>query len=135
MLNHICIIGRLTRDPEKRTTQSGKSVTTVTLAVERDRKNESGERDTDFIDVVAFGATADFVCKYFSKGTQAAASGRLQSRKWQDKDGNKRVSWEIVADSFYFAQAASGNRKSEESAGAPAFTELPESEQDGELPF
>lgn len=134
MLNRIDIIGRLVRDPELRKTSSGKSVTTVTLAVERDYKNDSGDHDVDFIDVVSFGAAAEFVCKYFKKGTQAAASGHLQSRKWQDKNGNNRVSWEVMADAVYFAQNAEKRSNAQDTPSA-SFTELPESEQDGNLPF
>ena len=103
MLNHIVIMGRLTKDPELRTTQSGVSVTSFTLAVDRDFKNkDSGEKSTDFIDVVAWRQTAEFVCKYFSKGRMAVAEGRLQIRDWKDRDGNNRRSAEIVADNVYF---------------------------------
>ena len=104
-LNRIDIMGRLVRDPELRQTNGGKPVASFTLAVDRDRKNQSGEKETDFIDVVAWNATAEFVSKYFSKGRLAVVSGRLQMRKWQDKDGNNRISAEIVADSVYFGDS------------------------------
>ena len=106
MLNHIVIMGRLTRDPELRTTQSGVSVTSFTVAVDRDfGGRDGGEKQTDFIDCVAWRQTADFVSKYFTKGRMAVVSGRLQSRKWQDRDGNNRTSWEIVADNVYFGES------------------------------
>ena len=106
MLNRIVIMGRLVRDPELRTTQSGVSVTSFTLAVDRDFKNrDSGEKNTDFIDVVAWRQTAEFVCKYFGKGRMAVAEGRLQIRDWKDRDGNNRRSAEVVADNVYFGDS------------------------------
>ena len=94
MLNKIFIMGRLTRDPELRRTQSGTPVTSFSLAVDRDYKTQSGEKETDFIDVVAWRATAEFVAKYFTKGRMAVVEGRLQIRAWQDKEGNNRRSAE-----------------------------------------
>ena len=88
MLNHITIMGRLTRDPELRRTGSGIAVTSFTLAVDRDYKSNSGEKETDFIDCVAWRQTGEFVSKYFSKGRMAVASGKLQIREWTDKSGN-----------------------------------------------
>ena len=105
MLNHIVIMGRLTADPELRRTGSGIAVASFTVAVDRDRKNENGERDTDFIDCVAWRATGEFVCKYFTKGSMIVVTGRLQIRNWTDKDGNKRRSAEVVADNVYFGEA------------------------------
>ena len=106
MLNHITIMGRLTRDPELRSTQSGVSVTSFSVAVERDFSGrDGGERQTDFIDCVAWRQTGEFVSKYFHKGSMIVVSGRLQSRKWQDRDGNNRTSWEIVADNVYFGES------------------------------
>ena len=106
MLNRIIIMGRLVRDPELRTTQSGTSVTSFTLAVDRDFKSrESGEKSTDFIDVVAWRQTAEFVCKYFAKGRMAVAEGRLQIREWKDKDGNNRRTAEVVAENVYFGDS------------------------------
>ena len=106
MLNHITIMGRLTRDPELRRTGSGIAVTSFTLAVDRDfGKNEQGERETDFIDCVAWRQTGEFVSKYFTKGRMAVVSGRLQIRGWTDKDGNKRRTAEVVADNVYFGDS------------------------------
>lgn len=145
MLNRIIIMGRFVRDPEMRTTQSGTAVTSFTLAVDRDFKDrESGEKSTDFIDVVAWRHTAEFVCKYFSKGRMAVAEGRLQIREWKDKDGNNRRTAEIVAENVYFGDSKpseGGNAQSGAPAyayGAPAggqtgFQEV--QDDDGDLPF
>ena len=107
MLNHIVLMGRLTRDPELRRTGSGIPVTTFTLAVDRDfgGNRETGERETDFIDIVTWRSTAEFVSKYFTKGRMAVVSVRLQIRNWNDKDGNKRRSAEVVADNVYFGDS------------------------------
>ena len=105
MLNRISLMGRLTRDPELRTTASGVSVTSFSLAVDRDFKGQDGEKETDFIDIVAWRNTAEFVCKYLSKGRMAIVDGRLQIRSWTDKDGNARHSAEVVADSVYFGDS------------------------------
>lgn len=106
MLNHIVIMGRLTRDPELRRTQAGIPVASFRLAVDRDfAPRDGGERQADFIDVVAWRTTAEFVSKYFSKGRMAVVSGRLQMRDWTDKEGNKRTSAEIVADNVYFGDS------------------------------
>ena len=133
MLNKIVLMGRLTRDPDLRRTQSGTAVASFTLAVDRDYKPQDGERETDFIDIVAWRGTAEFVSKYFTKGRMAVVEGRLQVRDWTDKDGNKRRSTEVVADNVYF-----GDSKRSES-GTPAepsgeLQELPDEEK-GELPF
>ena len=105
MLNKIFIMGRLTRDPELRRTQSGIAVTSFSLAVDRDFKTQSGEKETDFIDVVAWRATAEFVAKYFTKGRMAVVEGRLQTRDWTDKEGNKRRNAEVLADNIYFGDS------------------------------
>lgn len=106
MLNHITIMGRFTKDPELRRTQSGTGVASFTLAVERDFADKSsGEKETDFIDCVAWHKTADFVEKYFSKGRVAVVSGRLQIRTWTDKEGNKRRNAEVVASDVYFGDS------------------------------
>lgn len=105
MLNHIVIMGRLTRDPELRYTQSGVPVASYTVAVDRDFADQSGERPTDFIDCVAWRQTGEFVSRYFQKGSMIVTEGRLQSRKWQDRDGNNRTSWEINADRVYFGES------------------------------
>ena len=113
MLNHIVIMGRLTRDPEIRRTGTGMAVASFSVAVERDfGKNENGEKETDFIDCVAWRTTGEFVSKYFTKGSMIVVSGRLQIRGWTDKDGNKRRSAEVVADNVYFGESkrsAEGN--------------------------
>ena len=106
MLNHIVIMGRLTRDPELRRTGSGIAVASFSVAVERDfGKNENGEKETDFIDCVAWRQTGEFVSKYFTKGRMIVVSGRLQVRSWTDKDGNKRRTAEVVADNCYFGDS------------------------------
>ena len=106
MLNHITIMGRLTRDPELRRTGSGIAVTSFTLAVDRDfAPKDGGERETDFIDCVAWRQTVEFVSKYFTKGRMAVVSGRLQIRGWTDKDGNKRRTAEVIADNVYFGDS------------------------------
>ena len=145
MLNRIIIMGRLVRDPELRTTQSGIPVTSFTLAVDRDFKSrDSGEKSTDFIDVVAWRQTAEFVCKYFTKGRMAVAEGRLQIREWKDRDGNNRRTAEVVADNVYFGDSKRDGEGGGSYGGsygggysAPAggdqFAEL--TEDDGELPF
>ena len=134
MLNKIILMGRLTRDPELRRTQSGTAVASFTLAVDRDYKPQDGERETDFIDIVAWRGTGEFVSKYFSKGRMAIVEGRLQVRDWKDKDGAKRRSTEVIADSVYF-----GDSKKVSESGTPAepsgeFQEVPDEEK-GELPF
>ena len=105
MLNKIIIMGRLTRDPELRRTGSGTAVTSFSLACDRDFKSQSGDKETDFIEVVAWKNTAEFVSKYFSKGRMAVVEGRLQIRDWTDKAGNKRTTAEVVADNVYFADS------------------------------
>ena len=121
MLNHITIMGRLVRDPELRRTGSGVAVTSFTVAVDRDfGKNDNGERETDFIDCVAWRQTGEFVAKYFAKGRMAVVSGRLQIRPWTDKDGNKRRTAEVVADNVYF-----GDSKREGEGGGASFGAAP----------
>lgn len=117
MLNHIVIMGRLTRDPELRKTGSGISVAAFTVAVERDYKPDGDERETDFIDCVAWRQTGEFVSRYFTKGSMIVVSGRLQIRPWTADDGSKRRSTEIVANSVYFGES---KRSSAATAGAPS---------------
>ena len=106
MLNRIIIMGRLARDPELRRTQSGTPVVSFRLAVDRDFKDKAtGERSTDWIDVVAWRSTAEFVSRYFTKGRMAVVEGRLQMRDWTDKDGNKRTTAEVVAENVYFGDS------------------------------
>lgn len=153
MLNHIVIMGRLARDPELRHTQSGTPVATFRLAVDRDFKDKNtGERQTDWIDVVAWRGTGEFVSRYFSKGRMAVVEGRLQMREWTDKDGNRRTTAEVVADNVYFADSkrdgddrgSYGNSSYGGRPAAPAadygipsgpdqFSEL--ADDDGDLPF
>ena len=153
MLNHITIMGRLTRDPELRYTQSQTPVASFTLAVDRDfGSRDGGEKQTDFIDCVAWRQTAEFVSKYFTKGSMAGVSGRLQIRDWTDRDGGKRRSAEVVVDNMYFGESrrrdgdsgdsrsssysSYGNSGSAGKSSAPAasaFSELDDG--DGELPF
>lgn len=141
MLNHIVIMGRLARDPELRRTQTGTPVASFRLAVERDFKDKSsGERITDWIDVTAWSYTAEFVSKYFTKGRMAVVSGRLQTQEWTDRDGNKRRSVGVVADSVYWGDARREGDGQGAAAPAPAyqpqqdFIELPD-DGSGNLPF
>ena len=156
MLNHITLMGRLTRDPELRYTQTGTPVASFSLAVDRDfGSRDGGDRQTDFIDIVAWRQTAEFVSKYFAKGRMAVVSGRLQIRDWQDRDGNKRRSAEVVAENVYFGDTKRDNAGDSAPAygrqapaysapasapsyggyesGGSAFSELDDG--DGELPF
>ena len=122
MLNHITIMGRLTRDPELRRTGSGIAVASFTVAVDRDfASRESGERETDFIDCVAWRQTGEFVSKYFAKGRMAVVSGRLQIRTWTDKDGNKRRTAEVVADNVYFGDSKRDGDNSGSSYGGNTY--------------
>ena len=135
MLNHIVLMGRLTRDPELRHTGNGLAVASSSLAVDRDYKGQSGEKETDFVDIVAWRSTADFVSKFFTKGRMAVVEGRLQLRDWKDKDGNNRRSAKVVAEHVYFGDS---KRSESDTASAPPasgdFREIPEDEE-GELPF
>lgn len=138
MLNNIILMGRLTRDPELRRTQSGLAVTRFTLAVERDRAAEGAEKQTDFIDIVSWRNTAEFVSKYFVKGQLVAVNGRLQLNDWTDNNGTKRRSAEVLADHVYFAEAKRDGNHSQPAANyntqpQGGFTDLPE--DDGDLPF
>lgn len=139
MLNKIFIMGRLTRDPELRRTQTGTPVASFSLAVDRDFKDKAtGERTTDFIDVVSWRNTAEFVSRYFTKGRMAVVEGRLQMRDWTDKDGNKRRSAEVVADQVYFGDAGKKDDAPTTFGGMSYpnnddFQELPD--DDGKLPF
>ena len=151
MLNRIILMGRLTRDPELRHTQTGTAVASFSLAVDRDFKDKAtGDRTTDFIDVVAWRQTGEFVSRYFTKGRMAVVDGRLQLRDWTDKDGGKRRSAEVVADNVYFGDskrdgagdfggapasysAPMGGRNAAPMGGQSDFAEI--GEEDGELPF
>ena len=157
MLNQIVLMGRLTRDPELRRTGSGVAVASFTLAVDRDFAAQGAEKETDFVDIVAWRNTAEFVSRFFTKGRMAVVTGRLQIRNWTDKEGNKRRSAEVVADNVYFGDSrrdsdgSSGGNYANNSYGgnnggysAPAggyvapvggsgFSEI--DEEDGDLPF
>ena len=145
MLNHIVIMGRLTRDPELRRTGSGTAVTSFTVTVDRDfASKDSGEKETDFIDCVAWRQTGEFVSKYFRKGSMAVVSGRLQIRSWNDKDGNKRRSAEVLVDNCYFGESKNGTQSSTPAytggmpgvpAAAPANDFAVLDDDDAQLPF
>lgn len=144
MMNQIVLMGRMTKDPDLRYTQTQKPVASFTLAVDRDFTPQGEEKQTDFIDCVAWNKTAEFVHQYFSKGQMAAVSGRLQMRDWTDRDGNKRRSAEIVADRVYFGEAKQkDDSRGYTPASAPVdipgpgasrFHEL-NGQDEGELPF
>ena len=123
MLNHITIMGRLTRDPELRRTGTGVAVASFTVAVDRDfGGRDGGEKETDFIDCVAWRQTGEFISKYFTKGSMIVVSGRLQIRSWNDKDGNKRRTAEVVADNVYFGESRRSNEGGSYSApAAPSY--------------
>ncbi len=150
MLNRIVLMGRLTRDPELRHTQSGIAVASFSLAVDRDFKSrDGGEKSTDFIDIVAWRQTAEFVSKYLTKGRMAVVEGRLQIRDWTDRDGGKRRSAEVVADNVYFGDSKRDGESGGGSYGRPAPVAAPDygtpsrdsdqfsdlADDDGELPF
>lgn len=153
MLNHIVIMGRLTKDPELRYTNSNVPVASFTVAVDRDYAT-NGEKQTDFVDVVAWRHTGEFVSKYFAKGSMIVVSGRMESRRWQDRDGNNRTSWEINADNCYFGSAKGDSQSGSTAEKAPqryssgtsakssgsypkqtAFTDIDPDEDDGDFPF
>lgn len=136
MLNKIILMGRLTRDPELRRTGSGTAVASFAIAVDRDFKSQNGEKETDFIDVVAWRSTAEFVSKHFSKGRMAVVEGRLQIRDWTDKDGTKRRSAEVIADNVYFADSKRDDTTANRNALAERAEQFAEiAEEYGELPF
>ena len=150
MLNRIILMGRLTRDPELRHTQTGTPVASFSLAVDRDFKDKTtGEKSTDFIDIVAWRQTAEFVSRFFTKGRMAVVEGRLQLRDWTDRDGNKRTAFDVVADNVFFAEpkrdgTSSGSRYDSQvpqyNEGAPAFQntgsgDFEEIVGDDDLPF
>ena len=138
MLNNVTIMGRLTRDPELRRTGSGVAVASFTLAVDRDfSSKESGEKETDFIDCVAWRQTGEFVSKYFKKGSMAVVSGKLQIRSWTDKDGNKQRSAEVIADNVYFGDSKKSDSYTGDSypTNAPAQDFAVIEDDDAQLPF
>lgn len=144
MLNKIFVMGRLTHDPELRRTGSGTPVCSFSIACDRDFKSRSGEKETDFFDVVAWRTTGEFVSKYFTKGRMVVVEGRLQIREWQDKEGNKRRSAEINADNVYFGDSRPAQAEGASGIGeADAFKDFPplddfspiEGSSGKELPF
>ena len=135
MLNHITLMGRLVADPELRTTPQGAAVCTIRLACDRDFKNkQTGERETDFVDVVTWRATAEYVSRYFTKGRMAVVSGRLQIRPYTDREGNKRTAAEVVADNVYFGDSRPKEERETAGYGAPPEDFVPDFQNDGELP-
>lgn len=137
MLNRVIIMGRCGSDPELRRTQSGLPVASVNLAVDRDyAPKDGGERETDWIPVVAWRGTAEFLCKYFTKGSMVAVSGRLQTRDWTDKDGNKRRAYEVLADSIYFGGSKTAEPKKADTVPPAAPGEFVELDgADDDFPF
>ncbi len=145
MLNKAILMGRLTRNPELRHTQSNTAVASFTLAIDRDRKGQNNERQTDFIDCVAWGKTAEFVNQWFTKGMVAIVVGRIQSRNWEDKNGNKRVTIEINVDEVSFGETKKSRENNQQEAqnsspasfSSPAypsdFAEL--ADDDSDVPF
>lgn len=143
MLNRIVLMGRFVRNPELKHTQNGTPVTKFTLAVDRDFKSkQNGEKETDFIECLAWRAGAEFVCKYFGKGRMAVVEGRLQVRAWKDKDGNNRRSTEVVMENIYFGDSKKSDG-AQSGASATDYGEPPPEgggfheidDEDGELPF
>lgn len=144
MLNHVSIMGRLARDPELRTTTSGKSVVSFTIATDRNRKDANGQNQTDWIRMTAWEKTAEFICKYFQKGSMIAIDGRLQSKTYQDKNGNNRTDMEVVVEEVNFvgaksasnadsnAQPAARQQSTAQPQTAPQFEDVSD---DPDLPF
>lgn len=146
MLNKVILMGRLVRDPELRQTNGGTSVTSFTLAIDRDHKGQNGEKQTDFIDCVAWGHQAEFVNQWFAKGMLAIVVGRLQSRNWEDKNGNKRVSIEVNTDEVSFGETkksrgeSTGRSSAQNIAATPNFAEVSDTDftelsDDSDVPF
>jgi len=142
MINNVTLMGRLTADPELRTTTTGRNVTSFSIAVDRSFARAGEDRQTDFINIVAWQQQADFVCRYFKKGSMIALTGSLQTRSYEDKNGNKRTAYEVVAREFSFcgSKAETGTAGSMPAQAAPAyqtasaadFEEIPDDE---DLPF
>lgn len=130
MLNKVIVIGRLTKDTELRQTNSGTAVVAFSIACDRDRKDANGTYQTDFFDITAWGKTAEFVNQWFSKGSKIIVVGRLQTRHWEDKNGNKRISTEIVAEEVQF-----GESKRERADSENTVSDFEEIDDDGDCPF
>ena len=136
MLNHITLMGRLTRDAELRYTQSNTPVASFRIAVDRDyQPKDGGERDTDFIDCVAWRGTGEFINKHFHKGSMIVVSGRLQMREWTDRDGNKRTNAEVVVDNAYFGERKQSGAQSATGTVGGGFTDVDADDFDDDLPF
>ena len=135
MLNRWTGMGRLTADPELRTTSSGIAVVSFTVAIERDYKDQSGTRQADFVSVVAWRSLASFIHKYFKKGQMIAVTGRLQGDKWTDDSGNSRISWKILADSVYFGGSSPSGGGEQQEGKELELAEIPEGDPSFELPF
>lgn len=133
MLNHLTIMGRMTRDPELRYTNAGTAVASFALAVDRDFKGQDGQKETDFIECVAWRSTGEFAAKHFFKGKMAVVDGRLQIRDWTDKQGNKRKSAEVVVSNIYFVDSRREEERHDDDFPEPEFEEMDEDE--GDLPF
>lgn len=134
MLNKVFMQGRLVADPELRHTPNGVAVASFRIAVDRDFKDKSGERQADFVNVIAWRAIGEFVSKFFSKGRMAIVEGKLQSRNYEDKDGNKRYALEVIADNVYFGDSKKDQEPEKEPEfQPPQFTEY--QDDDGDLPF
>ena len=127
-LNRVCIQGRFTKDPELKTLDGGNKVVAFTLAVERNRTNKDGNKDTDFIDCVAWGKTAEFICKYMAKGSAATVDGELRVREWKDKNDNNRRTVEVLVGDIFFADS-----KRKETSSAPQYEQY--NEADPDFPF
>ena len=139
MLNKIVLMGRLTADPELKRTNSGTAVTSFTIAVDRDFKSRNGEKETDFVNCVAWRSTAEFISKHFHKGSMAVVAGSLQSHQYE-KNGDKRTAWEVLVESIYFAESrkTDSNQQNENFASLNSKVNqefAPISEEDGELPY
>lgn len=122
MLNRVILMGRLTADPEHKQTPNGVSVTSFSIAVDRNFNGKDGNRQTDFINIVAWRQTADFVCRYFTKGRMIALEGSIQTRNYEDRNGNKRTAFEVVADQVYFADSNRSNENGGNNYARPAAT-------------
>ena len=132
MLNRVTIIGRLAKDPELKKTNSGISVSTISVAVDRDFKEQNGERGVDWFEVVTWKTNAEFLCKYFTKGSAIVIDGHLQARTWQDTEGKTHKNVEIVAEHIYFA----GGKKDGNEPNIPTpVMQFAEIKEEGELPF
>lgn len=134
MLNKVILMGRLTRDPEMRYTQSNTPVTSFTLAIDRDRKDPNGEKQTDFVDCVTWNKQAEFVKSWFAKGMMAIVVGRIQSRNWEDRNGNKRTSIEINANEVLFGEFKKDKAAPKSEPDSPSFDDFPELD-DSSCPF